>query len=140
MALTFGFFSDPALTTPISARLQFVQDAIAPQPLDKVVYFGSRLSGRVCKASANPGVDPVVLSVVDAASGAGSPVGDVRLALSSGGLASAVGGQALNLPAVIAGGQACAVAVHVRVLDSTGASGIHVDLTLQTGALKEYAA
>lgn len=140
MALSFGFFSDPALTTPINARLQFIQDAIAPQPLDKVIYFGSRLSGRVCKAASNPGVDPVVLSVVDAASGAGSPAGDVRLALSSSGLASALGGQPLNLPAVIAGGQAGAVAVHLRVLDSTGASGIHVDLALQTGVLKEYAA
>ena len=140
MALSFGFFSDPALTTPISARLQLIQDASAPVAADKVVYFGSRLAGRVCKAGSNPGVDPVVLSVVDSASGGGSPAGDVRLALSSGGLASAGGGQPLNLPAVVAGGQAGAVAVYVRVLDSTGASGIHVDLSLLTGVLKEYAA
>lgn len=140
MALSFGFFSDPALTTPINARLQFIQDAISPQPADKVIYFGSRLSGRVCKAAGNPGVDPVVLSVVDAASGAGSPAGDVRLALSSDALATAVGGAPLNLPAVIYGGQNGAVAVHVRVIDSTGVSGYHIDLALQTGLLEEYAA
>ena len=139
MALSFGFFSDPALTTPISVRLQFVQDASAPVAADKVVYFGSRLAGRVCKAGSNPGVDPVVLSVVDAASGAGSPAADVRLALSSGALTAAVGGQALNLPPVINGGQAGAVAVYVRVLDSTGAPGIHLDLSLQTGVVKEFA-
>lgn len=140
MALTFGFFSDPALTTPINARLQFIQDAISPQPADKVIYFGSRLSGRVCKAAGNPGVDPVVLSVVDAASGAGSPAGDVRLALSSDALATAVGGAPLNLPSVIDGGRAGAVAVYIRVLDSTGALGIHIDLSLQTGVVKEFAA
>ena len=64
----------------------------------------------------------------------------VPTALAIGGaLATAVGGAALNLPAVINGGQAGAVAVYIRVLDSTGAPGIHLDLSLQTGVVKEFA-
>ncbi len=140
MPLSFGFFSDPALTTPVSARLQFVQDVAAPAAADKCIYFGSPLPGRVCKAASAPGVDPVTVSVSDASPGAGSPAGDVKLALSSGGLAAATGGAALSLPATVASGVAAAIAIHIRVLDSTGSSGVHVDLGVTTNALKEYTA
>ena len=137
MALSFAFHSDAALTTPVAARLPFVQAVADPVAVDRVLYFGSRLSGRVCQAASDPGVDPVVVAIADANPGGGSPAGDVRLALTASGLDTAVGGDPLVLPATIAGGVAGAVAVHVRVLDSTHASGVHNDLSLVTNTLRE---
>ena len=137
MALSFAFFSDAALTTPVAARLPFVQAVADPVAVDRVIHFGSRLSGRICQADSAPGVDPVTIAVVDANPGAGSPAGDVRLALTSGGLDAATGGDPLALAETITGGVAGAVAVHIRVLDSTHASGVNNDLSLATNQLRE---
>lgn len=140
MALSFGFFSDAALTTPIMARLPFVQTVADPVGVDRVIHFGSPRAGQICQAASAPGVDPVEIGIVDASSGNGSPAGDVRLALSSGGLDTATGGAPLELPATIQGGVAGAVAIHIRVLDSTHASGVHNDLSLTTNLLREASA
>lgn len=137
MALSFAFYSDAALTTPVAARLPFVQAVVDPVAVDRVLHFGSPRAGRICQASSNPGVDPVVISVADAEAGAGSPAGDVRLALSAGGLDAATGGAPLTLPETINGGVSGAIAVHVRVLDSTHASGVYNDLSLTTNTLRE---
>lgn len=138
MALSFGFFSDPALTTPFAGRLSFFQDAQAPVGDDKVIYLGSPDPVKVLRAASDPGVDPITLTVADSAAGSGSPAGDVRLALSAGELASATGGAALSLGVQINGGAANAVAIHVRVLDSTGVSALNQDLSLLTNNLREF--
>lgn len=137
MALSFAFHSDAALTTPVAARLPFVQAVSDPVAVDRVLYFGSPRAGRICQAASAPGTDPVTISIADANPGGGSPAGDVRLALTASGLDTAVGGDPLVLPATIAGGVAGAVAVHVRVLDSTHASGVNRDLALITNTLRE---
>lgn len=137
MALSFGFYSDAGLTTPVAARLRFVQAVSGPVAVDRVIWFGSPLPARMCQAASDPGVDPVTIGVIDANSGTGSPAGDVRLALTAGGLDTATGGAALDLPATIQGGVGGAVAVHVRVLDSTHDSGVHDDLSLVTNTLRE---
>ncbi len=137
MAFLFGFFSDAALTTPISSALVFNQVAGASVPDDKVVYYGGT-TGYQVKAKSNPGVDQITISVVDANSGTGSPAADVKLALTAGGLPGATGGAALNLGTTINGGAANAVAVHIRVTDSTAVTGINTDLSLTTNALYQY--
>lgn len=138
MATSFGFFSDAALTTPVAARLLFIQAVSGPVAVDKVVYFGSATASRKAMAASNPGVDPVVISIADAAGGSGSPASDVKIALSSGGLAAATGGASLNLPAEIDSGSANAIAIHIRVLDSTHAFALNQDLSLTTNALAEF--
>lgn len=137
MAFVFGFFADAALTTPISAPLVFNQVAGASSPDDKVVYYGGA-AGHQVKAKSDPGVDQITVSVVDASSGSGSPAADVKLALTSGGLAGATGGAALNLGTVINGGVANAVPVHIRVTDSTATPGLNTDLSLTTNALYQF--
>lgn len=137
MAFNFGFFSDAALTTPISTPLVFSQQIGVTAPDDKVVYYGGT-TGYQVKAQSNPGVDQITVSVVDSAGGSGSPASDVKLALTSGGLASATGGAALNLGAVINGGTANAVPVHIRVTNSTATTGLNTDLSLTTNALYQY--
>lgn len=138
MATTFGFFSDAALTTPLAAHLLFIQPVSSPTAVDKVVYFGSATASRKAMADSDPGVDPIVISITDAAGGSGSPASDVKLALSSGGLASATGGAPLTLPAEINSGSGGAVAIHIRVLDSTHAFGLNNDLSLTTNTLAEF--
>lgn len=137
MAFHFGFFSDAALTTPISAPLLFNQVAGASVPDDKVVYYGGT-TGYQVKAKSDPGVDQITVSVVDAAGGSGSPAADVKLALTAGGLPGATGGAALNLGTVINGGAGNAVAVYIRVTDSTAVTGLNTDLSLTTNALYQY--
>ena len=140
MAIYFGFHSDAALTTPVSARLTFAQTVADPVAADRVIWFGSPLSGRICQAASDPGVDLVTIGVIDANSGSGSPAGDVRLALTSGGLDTAIDGAPLDLPETINGGAAGAVAIHIRVLDSTHAGGVHNDLSLASNTLRETSA
>ena len=138
MALVFNFYSDAALTTPVPPSLSFFQDAAAPAAEDKIIYFGSTNAAKIIKAASDPGVAQIVLSVADAGVGSGSPAADVKLALSAGGLATATGGAALNLGTQVAGGVANAVAIHLRVLDSTGVSAVNTDLSLTTNNLREY--
>ena len=137
MSLSFGFFSDAALTTPITTPLQFLQAISSPVAEDKTIYFGSAVASRVCEADSNPGVDAVTVSIVDSAGGSGSPATDVKLALSSVGLGSATGGATLALPTTINSSSGNAVPIYVRVLDSTHAGGLNLDLSLQTNTLRE---
>lgn len=137
MAFTFGFYSDPALTTRVQAPLVFVQANVTPAPAVRSIWFGSPDASVTCQAETNSGVAAITVSPVDAASGSGSPVGDVKLALTAGGLATAVGGAALALPAPIQGGRAHAVEIFVQVTDSTHAAGVKLDLSLTTNPLKQ---
>lgn len=140
MALTFDFYADAGLTTPIVSLVQFLQAAASPVAADKVVYFGSPTAGRVARCLADPGVDPILVSVVDANAGSGVPATAVKLALSAGGLAGATGGAALSLGVAVNGGVVNAVPIHLRVLDPTHVVAVHTDLSISTSELGEYAA
>lgn len=127
---SFGFFTDAGLTTPLSGTLDFAQ-AIdgSTGPQQAILYFGSAAAGRVLRAAANPGVDPIMINIVDAASGTGSPAADVRLALDPT-FAGRAGGDPLSLGVQVSSGAPAAVPVYVEVLDSTGVIGINTDLSL----------
>ncbi|MBP9803899.1 MAG: hypothetical protein KBE22_03190 [Candidatus Accumulibacter sp.] len=137
MAITFKFYSDAALTTEITAALAFSQASSSPTAVDKVVYFGSSAASKTARASSNPGVDQITVSIVDAASGTGSPATDVKIAATSGGLASATAGASLNIGTQVTSGSANAKAIHIRVLDSTGVVATNTDLSLQTNSIIE---
>jgi hypothetical protein len=139
MAITFKFFSDAGLTTPLAAPLFVTQNSSSPTAVDSVIYFGSATAGRIAQAASDPGVDELTVSIVDANSGTGSPATDVKLALSSGGLAGATGGAALDIGTEIESGTAGAVEIHVRILDSTHAVALNTDLSLAVNSLAEYA-
>jgi len=137
MALSFGFYADPALTTRLGSRLAFVQDHLAPAAADKVIYFGSPLPGKTCRANSSPGVAAITVSPTDAAPAAGLPASTLRLALSAAGLASATPGASLALPATVLSGVANAIPIHMRVLDSLHVVGVYNDLGLTTNQLIE---
>ena len=137
MAITFKFYSDAALTTLASVPLTFSQTEPTPTPEDKVVYFGSVASGKTIEATSDPGVDQIAISIVDAASGSGSPATDIKLSLTLGGLASATAGAPLNIGTQVLSGTSNAKSIYIRVLDSTGTVGTNTDLSLQTNNVTE---
>lgn len=127
---SFGFFTDAGLTTALSGTLDFAQAVDGSTgPQQAILYFGSPTAGRVLRAAANPGVAPIVLSIVDASAGTGSPASDVTLALDPSFLGRAAGA-ALTLGTQVSGGAAAAVPIYVQVSDSTHTVGVNTDLTL----------
>lgn len=135
-----GFYEDAGLTVPAVrlAAMQASDGSAAAQ--DRVVYLGAQGAGVVYRAESDPGVDPIVVSIADAASGSGIAATAIKLAASLAGLSGATAGAALNLPATIAGGPAGAVAVWVRIDAPALAEGTHDHLSLTTNDLLEVVA
>lgn len=129
MSSSFAWWADAGMTVPL-ARLNFVRDT-TPSAVDAVAWFGSPVAGQTLRRQSAPGVDPLQVEAVDAASGSGVAVSNIRLALSSAGLSSATPGAALNMPATINAGTA--IAVYVRVDSSIATVGNYDDVTLQVG-------
>ncbi len=140
MAITFGFFHDSALTNPIESvdPLTATQDTGGSLgPVDKVIYFGSPTAGRVAKASSNPGVDSIVVSIADANAGTGAPATEFKLALSSGALATATAGASLTLSTSVTSGVANAVPIYTRRTSALTTVGTYTDIILTTNQLRE---
>lgn len=142
MTITFAFFHDSALTQQIDAsnKLTATQDAAGGLgPVDKIIYFGSTNSANKVQVVADPGITPITVIVSDADAGTGAPAIEVKLALSSGGLDSAVAGAALELSHTINGGVLNAVPIHVRRTSALATTGVYTDITLAAQELQESA-
>jgi len=63
--LSLQFYLDANLTMPLTDNLEFEQE-INAGPEIKVVYFGSNLANKQFEAALNPGVDPIIIEVVNA--------------------------------------------------------------------------
>ena len=137
MALTFGFYSDPGLTTPAPALLAVPQSKSSPVPADLCLWFGSPAVGRLCQSQASPGVQQIAVSVVNATPGSNSPATDVRLSKTLAGLGSATPGASLNLAASVQSGVAHAIPVYVRITNSLTTTGRRSNLSLATQTLVE---
>lgn len=140
MATSFKFYHDSALTSEITSGnpLTATQDTANALPdVDKTIYFGSTVTGNKAQANSNPGVDQIVLSVIDANNTTGSPATEFKLALSSAALASAVAGASLNLGLTVNSGVANAVPIYTRRNSVLGTAGTYTDLSLETNVLIE---
>ena len=140
MPTSFKFYHDSALTSEITTAnpLTATQDTANVQPdVDKTIYFGSTLTGNKVQSNVNPGVDQIVLSIVDANNTTGSPASEFKLALSSAALASAVAGASLNLGLTVNSGTANAVPIFTRRNSVLAVAGTYTDITLQTNVLIE---
>lgn len=130
----FSFFADPALTTPLTTLAMTTMldgDAVLPSPA--VVYFGSPDADRTLT---NYGGGEITVSAVDASPASGLPASAVLLAMSEAGLASATGGEALEIGASLASGAENCVAIWVAV-DATAAIGTYTDLSIQHSPVVE---
>lgn len=128
MAVTFTFFHDAAMTQEITSGNPYTQ-------ILGVIYFGSVSTTTKAQVTANPGVDPITVNVVDAAPGSGIEASSIKLALSSGGLSGATPGAALALSATVNGG--AAVPVHVQYTPPLIAANTYTELTFETDDLTE---
>lgn len=136
MAISLDFFKDSGLTdaSDIPAT-QSVDGAAAAE--DRVVYLGSPVAGRKFRATSNPGVDQVAVSIANA--GGSLPASAVKLALSAGGLASAVAGAPLNVGTQILSGVANALPIYVRIDAPALALARYTNLSLTTNTVTEGA-
>lgn len=140
MATSFGFFHDSALTQPINsaAKLTATQETSGLLgPVDKIVYLGSTTAANKIQAVSSPGVAPIVISIADANSATGSPATEFKLALSSGGLATATAGASLSLSTTINGGAVNAVPIYTRRTSVLAVAGVYSDLSLNTPSVIE---
>lgn len=140
MATSFKFYHDSALTSEITSGnpLTATQDTANALPdVDKTIYFGSTVTGNKAQANSNPGVDQIVLSVIDANNTTGSPATEFKLALSSAALATATAGAPLNLGLTVNSGVANAVPIYTRRNSVLGTAGTYTDLSLETNVLIE---
>lgn len=140
MAISFKFYHDAALTQEITALnpLAATQDTAGVLgPVDTVVYFGSTLAGNKAQVNANPGVDAITISIADSDALTGAPASEFKLALTSGGLATAVAGAALALSATINSGVVNAVPIYTRRDSALTVAGSYTDISLTTQALLE---
>ena len=85
------------------------------------------------QAASNPGTDHLFLSVVDSATG-GHAATAVKLATTSGGLATATAGVALDLDTVIYGSAALAEEIWIEVTDAVGQVAKSTELSLSLTA------
>jgi len=133
-----NLYVDSALTTLATLPLVFTQDdAGVNPPHQRQFYLGSTdATGTVFEAASSPGLDQIVLSIADAAPGSGQPASAIKLATTSGGLASATGGASLNLGTSINSGVAGAKIVWVQFDDSTGTAATDNNISLAMNTLE----
>jgi hypothetical protein len=140
MSNSLRFYQDSGLTVPLS-RLDSVQaDTGTSAAVDSVVYLGSTVSGNKFQAESAPGTAQIVLSIVDSLTGLQIPANTIKLELSSGGLAGATAGAALNLGTEILSGSGNALPVHVRIDAAAITAGNYDNLSLVTVSTVEVSA
>jgi hypothetical protein len=136
MATTFKLYKDSGLTQPFVPGTDFIGPVTDP-PEDFVLYLGSTEETRQVEAQSDPGVDQIVASVVDAASGSGLEATDVKLATTNGGLTAATGGASLSLGTSVLGGVANLVEIHIRVAFAAGGLASDQNVSIQLNTLTE---
>lgn len=140
MTISFKFYHDASLTQEITVGnpLTATQDTAGILgPVDKTVYLGSTLTGNKAQVAADPGVTAIVVSIADADAGTGAPATEFKLALSAGGLDTAVAGDPLTLSTSITSGVASAVPIYTRRDSALTVAGSYTDISLTTQTLLE---
>lgn len=135
---TFNIYTNSGLTVLFGGTLTVNQNVDGSTgPVDQQFWIGSTATGKTLQADSDPGVDQIVLDIVDSAPGTGNPDTDVKLALTQGALAGATPGASLNLGTSILSLVANAVTFWVRVEDSTNVVGLSTELEFTTNLLRE---
>lgn len=136
MATTFKIYKDSGLTQPFVPGTDYIGPVRNP-PEDFSIYLGSTETLNKVEAASDPGVDQIVASISDATTSSGLEATDVKLALTSGGLAGATGGASLNLGTSISGGTGNAVEIFIRVAFAAGGLVSDQDVSIDINALVE---
>ena len=137
MANSLAWYEDSGLTQVLSGSLTIEKDIDDPDPVDKVLYLGSTTADRQFVPDSGGQIE---VSIEDSQPSAGDfETDDIALALSSGGLDSAVPGDPLDVGAQILSGVGNAVAVYIRFSGSAAGPVSSTELSLTTNLTREYA-
>lgn len=144
MALTFKLHTDAALTSALAGNLVATQNADgSTPPVEFQLWLGSLGSAgldtadRKLQADSDPGIDTIVISVLDASPGAGHEDTEIKLALTQAGLNTATPGAPLSVAANLVSGIVNAFEFWVAVDDATGQIGTSTELSVTTVLLRE---
>lgn len=136
MSISLKFYTDAALTTELTTlEINQLFDGSSPD-VDKIIYWGSVIAGRVFKATSDPGVDPIVIDIIDASAGAGIEDTNLKLALTSANLDSATAGASLTVGTQVLSGVGNAIAIHARS-DTPTLSATDTAITFESNDLTE---
>jgi hypothetical protein len=125
MAITLGFFSDAALTVPVTT-LTFVHAIDDSLPFVKQrLYLGSPDATKYFQAASDPGVDDIEVSLTDPDGGDGFLTTHVKIAASSLLLDTATPGAAYVVGTQIDGGAGNGEEVWFQVIDTNLVSGTY---------------
>ncbi|AMO36749.1 hypothetical protein [Thauera humireducens] len=134
MSVSWNFYNDPALTSLQSAGATVTEDL---GPTDRIVYFGSPMPGKTLRTAIGPGSNQITIAPADGGPGSGADVSQVKLALTAGGLDTAVGGAAISVGTELSSGAANKITVFVRTEQGSQPVGLADDLFLTTNAVVE---
>lgn len=140
MAVSLKFYSDAALTQEVNAGnpIYALQDtANSLTPVQTQLWLGSTATGTVFKATSNPGVADIVISVTDSNGATGQTTAAVKLATTQAGLAAAVAGASLIVGTSRNSGVSNAFPFWIQLDDVAAVVGSYTDLGITTNALNE---
>lgn len=132
MSNSLRFYRDAGMTLSASLFEAVQADDGNAAAVDAVAYLGSPVAGKKFLAASAPGTAQIAVSIVDSVTGLQIPASTYRLALSSGGLASATPGAALDVGTEILSGTGNALPVYIRCDAAAIAAGGYNNLSLAT--------
>jgi len=138
MAISLQFFSDAQLASPLASSVLSLDREIGAAPVDRVVYLGSTVAGRLF-AAADGG--PISVSLVDTVPDNGGFVAsDFVLAASQAGLDAVDASATLLINGGIISGVNNAVPIWLRFKGTSATPKTSTDLQLITNPIQETSA
>ena len=138
MAITLKAYLDAGLTTEATTA---DMAAAASASADLQLWLGSTASGMKFQATDDPGVEAIMIDIVDTASGGTLPDTAAKLATTQAGLASATAGASLSAGTTINSGVGNAFVFWLRMTDTLAAAAAQNNLKLTiagaTGSITE---
>lgn len=123
---SFKFYSDAALTQEVAAPFQILQNVSGNTPeAERVFQFwlGSTIASRKLQRASNPGVDQIILGIVDDAPSDGQPASALKIfqgANPPADWSQIAGGNQIVLGTDLLSGVANAISIFVRWDDALG--------------------
>lgn len=132
--MSWKLYSDAGLTTEYGGILSLVHYTdFSDNPQDTVLYYANvdddPADNGGYKMVRADGSD-IVLSIDDATPGSGHEATEIKLATSSGDLATAVAGDPLNLGAELISGASGVTEIHIRVTNAVATIGTSTELSI----------
>ena len=130
-----GFFYNSGLIMPAESISAMQASNGSSSAVDNQLWIGVTDLTRAYYAASDPGVDDIVISIVDDSGATELPPTALRLALLQADLGSATPGASLTIGTEVGPGSANAIAFWVRIDSAAIAGAVYDNLTLTTNQL-----